>query len=358
MNRCRLVALVAAALPLSARAQLRPAARPRCVVTAHAAVALDDALDPRTPPAVLLLDTVTVLAWRDRADALRVQRFAPDLRALEDPRIIAQPVHIFTMARTPTGFALAYVERDHDLVVARRAESLEAQNVPRVIESLTAPTAALAFAAFAGGSLVAWATPTDVRVMSLDARGVPQGAASVVLEQPRSRALSLDPGDPITLRVDVSDPAVEPWVFTLQPDGAVASRSRWPLGALGPVRLGDSALTAQINPLGSPMLLRGNAVVAPAAIADPAVTPRAQLDALAVDRDLAIALVSDSSVGRQSLTRLMPDGSASWLAGVRGVIQGPATFAVQAPGVVALLTRDGAHSPSRTVLQRYACVWP
>ena len=358
MSGRRLALLVATALPLSARAQLRPAAHPRCVVTAHAAVALDDALDPRTPPAVLLLDTITVLAWRDRADALRVQRFAPDLRALEDPRVVAQPVRIFTMARTPTGFALAYVERDHDLVVARRAESLEAQNVPRVIESLTAPAAALAFASFAGGALVAWATPTAVRVMPLDARGVPQGASTVALEQPGSRAVSLDASDPITLRVDASDPAVEPWVLTLQPDGVVASRSRWPLGALGPVRLGGAALTAQINPLGSPMLLRSTAVVAPAAIADPAVTPRAQLDALAVDRDLAVALVSDPVPGRQAITRLLPDGSASWLAGVRGVIPGPLTFAVQAPGVVALLTRDSAHSPPRTLLQRYACALP
>lgn len=347
----------ASALALPARAQLRPSARPRCAVTAHAAVAADDALDPRAPPALLQFDTVTVVAWRDRADALRVQRFAPDLRALEAPRVVAQPVGVFTLARTPTGFALAYVEHARDLVVARRSASLEAQNVPRVVESLGSPVTAVAFASGTGGALLAWATPAEVRVIPLDARAVPRGPSSVALDEGDVLALRLAAAGTVTLRVDPSDRAVEPWVLTLRPDGAVSGHARWPVGAFGPVRLGGATLSAQINPAGSPMLLRG-AVVAPAALADPAVAPRARLDALAVDRDFAVALVTDTGSGRQSLARLLPDGSASWLSGVRGAIPGPGTFAAQAPGTVLLLTRDSAHSPPRTVLQRYGCAPP
>jgi hypothetical protein len=348
----------ASALSLPAGAQLRPAPHARCVVTAHAAVALDDALDPLAPPALLPLDGVTVLAWRDRAGALRVQRFAPDLRSLEEPRVLAEPVSVFTMARTPTGFALAYVERGQDLVVARRSASMEAQNVPRVVEALTAPVTSLALAPVEEGLLLAWATPSAVRVMPLDARAVPRSPSSVASDQPGARSVRLDAAEPTTLRVDASDPAVEPWVLTLLPDGSVASRARWPIGALGPVRLGGASLTAQINPAGSPMLLRSNAIVAPAALADPAVEPRARLDALALDRDLVVAMVSDAAAGRQSLARLLPDGSASWLTGVRGVVPGPATLAVQSPAAVLLLTRDASHSPARTTLQRYACALP
>lgn len=348
----------ASALALPARAQLRAAPHPRCVVTAHAAVAPDDSLDPATPPALLPLDTVTVVAWRDRADALRVQRFAPDLRALEEPRVLAQPARVFTMARTPVGFVLAYVERDRDLVVARLSASLEAQNVPRVVEALPSPVTALAFASVSGGALLAWATAHEVRVRPLDPRGVPRGPSSVALDLAGVRSLRLDATDPISLRVDASDPTVEPWVLTLGSDGAVATRARWPIGALGPIRLGGAAFVAQINPLGNPMLLRNSAVVAPAAIADPAVAPRARLDGLAVDGDLVAALVSDRVAGRQSLARLLPDGSASWLAGVRGAVPGPATFAAQAPATVVLLTRDAAHSPPRITLQRYGCAQP
>jgi hypothetical protein len=348
----------ATALALPAAAQLRPAAHPRCVVTAHVAVAADDALDPRAPPALVALDDVLVVVWRDRAGALHGQRFAPDLRALDEPRELARPVGAFALARTPTGLALAYVERDRDLVVTRRAPTLEAQNVPRVVESLGTPVAAVALAATAGGALLAWSTSSEVRVTALDPRGVPRAPSTVALEQTGARALRLDAADPITLRVDALDPAVEPTVLMLSADGTVTTRARWPAGALGPLHLGGAALTAQINPLGSPMLLRGGALGAPAALADPAVAPRARLDDLAVDRDLVVALVSEPGGGRQSLVRLLPDGSASWLAGVRGVIAGPSTLAVRAPAAVLLLVRDTAHSPPRTVLQRYACARP
>lgn len=358
MTAGRLAFACAAALALPAEAQLRPAAHPRCVVTAHVAVAADDALDPRAPPALLALDDLLVVAWRGRGGALNVQRYAPDLRALDEPRELARPVGAFALARTPDGFALAYVERDRDLVVSRRAGTLEAHNVPRVVESLGTPVAALALAATAGGAMLAWASPSEVRLVALDPRGVPRGPPTVALEQAGARALRLDAADPVTLRVDALDPAVEPSVLALSPDGAVVARARWPAGALGPVRLGGAALSAQINPLGSPMLLRGGALSGPAALADPAVAPRARLDDLAVDRDLVVALVSDAAGGRQSLARLLPDGSASWLAAVRGVVAGPATLAVQAPAAVLVLTRDGSHSPPRTVLQRYACALP
>ena len=69
-------------------------------------------------------------------------------------------------------------------------------------------------------------------------------------------------------------------------------------------------------------------------------------------------MVSDPVSGRQSLARLLPDGSASWLTGVRGAIPGRSSLAVLAPGTVLLLTRDAAHSPPRTTLQRYVCTLP
>lgn len=357
-RRRALACASALALALPARAQLRPAPHARCVVTAHVAVAPDDPADPLAPPALLPLDGITVVAWRDRAGALLVQRFAADLRALDEPRVLAQPVRIFTLARTPTGFALAYVERERELVVARRSASMEAQNVPRVVEALRSPVTSLSLVPVAGASLLAWSTPEAVRVMALDARGVPRAPASVALEQPGARSVGLDPAERATLRVDAIDPSVEPWVLTLQPDGVVASRARWPIGALGPVRLGGVAFTAQINPLGSPMLLRSSVAAPPSAIADPAVAPRARLDALAVDGELAVAMVSDPVSGRQSLARLLPDGSASWLTGVRGAIPGRSSLAVLAPGTVLLLTRDAAHSPPRTTLQRYVCTLP
>lgn len=357
-RRRALACASALALALPARAQLRPAPHARCVVTAHVAVAPDDTADPLAPPALLPLDRLTVVAWRDRAGALLVQRFAADLRALDEPRVVAQPVRIFTMARTPTGFALAYVERELELVVARRSASMEAQNVPRVVEAVRSPVTSLSLAPVAGGSLLAWSTPAAVRVMALDARGVPRAPSSVALDQPGARSVGLDADERATLRVDAIDPSVEPWVLTLQPDGAVSSRARWPIGALGPVRLGGVAFTAQINPVGSPMLLRSNVAAPPAAIADPAVAPRARLDALAVDGELAVALLSDPVAGRQSLARLLPDGSASWLTGVRGALPGRSSLAVLSPGTVLLLTRDAAHSPPRTTLQRYVCTLP
>ncbi|MDP3220798.1 MAG: hypothetical protein Q8S73_42325, partial [Deltaproteobacteria bacterium] len=196
------------------------------------------------------------------------------------------------------------------------------------------------------------------RVLPLDARGVPRGEAQVALDQPGVRALRLAAADPITLRAEPAGPAAEAWVLALLPDGMAVSRARWPAGALGPVRLGGAALTAQINPLGSPMLLRSSPLAAPAALADPAVAPRARLESLAVDLDLALALVSDADGGRLALTRLLPDGSASWLASVRGFVPGPATFAALAPAAALLLTRDTGHSPARTVLLRYACALP
>ncbi|MDB4928713.1 MAG: hypothetical protein JWM10_1197, partial [Myxococcaceae bacterium] len=198
MTARRLAFACATALALPARAQLHPSAHPRCVVTAHVAVAADDALDPRAPPALLALDDVLVVAWRDRDGALRAQRFAHDLRALDEPRELARPVGVFALARTPTGLALAYVERNHDLVVARRSPTLEAQNVPRVVESLGTPVAAVALAATADGALLAWATPSDVRLTALDPRGVPRGPSSVALEQAGSGALRLDATGPIT----------------------------------------------------------------------------------------------------------------------------------------------------------------
>ena len=358
MTARRLAFACAMALALPARAQLRPAAHPRCAVTAHAAVAPDDALDPRSPPALLALDGVIAVAWRDRGGALRLQRFAADLRALDQPVVVAQPVRAFALARTPTGLALAYVERDHDLVIARRSASFEAQNVPRVVATVAASVTSLALASVAGGALVAWATPAEVRVLPLDARGVPRGESLVALEQVGARALRLEAADPITLRVEAAEAAAEAWVLALLPDGMVVSRARWPAGALGPVRLGGAALTAQINPLGSPMLLRSSPLAAPAALADPAVAPRARLESLAVDLDLALALVSDAAGGRLSLARLLPDGSASWLASVRGFVPGPATFAALAPSAALLLTRDTTHSPARTVLLRYGCTLP
>ena len=139
---------------------------------------------------------------------------------------------------------------------------MEAQNVPRVVEALRSPVTSLSLVPVAGASLLAWSTPEAVRVMALDARGVPRAPASVALEQPGTRSVGLDPAERATLRVDAIDPSVEPWVLTLQPDGAVASRARWPIGALGPVRLGGVAFTAQINPLGSPMLLRSSVAAA------------------------------------------------------------------------------------------------
>lgn len=344
-------------------AQLRPAPHPRCAVTAHAPVSASDDLDPAVPPALLLVGDVTVVAWRDRAGALRVQRFAPDLRFLEAPRVVGEPVEAFALARTPTGPALAYVERrrdpahperapEHDLVIARLSASLEAQNVPRVVEHLTSPATALTLSASERGFTLAWSSPAEVRALSLDPRGVPRAPSVAVLDQPDVRALRVDSAG--TLRVDPADPAVDPWVVTLRAPGVEPSRARWPIGALGPVRLGGAVYTAQINPQGNPMLLRSAPV--PTAIADPAVAPRARLDALAVDQDVALALVGDPTPGRQILARLMPDGSASSLASVRGHLPGPATFAVQAPATVVLLTRDTSHAPPRTLIQRYACL--
>lgn len=348
---------LACAGPLGA--QLRPASHVRCAVTAHAALTSDDDVDPRAPPALVAIGDVTVVAWRDRDGTLRAQRFAPDLRFLESPRVLGESVGAFALARTPTGVALAYVERGHDLVVARLSSAFAAQNVPRVVERLVAPVSALAVASVSPtGALLAWSYPTEVRVMALDARSVPRGASSVALAQPAVRAVRLDVAGAATLRVDPADPAVDPWVLTLRADGSEIARARWPIGALGPVRLGGAALAAQINPLGSPMLLRSPGAAAPAAIADPAVAPRARLDALAVDVDLAVALVSDAAAGRQALVRLLPDGSASWLAAVRGYVPGPSTLVVQSPSTVLLLTRDTSHASPRTVLQRYACPLP
>jgi hypothetical protein len=349
---------VALTLALPASAQLRAGSHTRCVVAAHALVAADDALDPLAPPSVVPLDEAVAVAWRDRAGALRLQRYSLDLRPLDEAVVIGQPVRAFAMTRAPSGLVLAYIEGDHDVVVARRSVTLEAQNVPRVVAAVTAPTVAIAIAPVLGGALLAWASTDAVRVLPLDGRGVPRGASRVALDQPGSRALRLRPGDPILLRVDATDQGVEPWVLTLQPDGTVDTRARWPVGALGPVRVGGVALTAQTNPLGSPMLLRSSALVAPAALADPALAPRARLDALAVDRELVLALVSDSAGGRQSLVRLLPDGSASWLTVVRGAVPGAATFAAIAPGTVLLVTRDATHSPARTSLYRYACALP
>ncbi len=348
---------LACAGPLGA--QLRPAAHPRCTVTAHAALTADDDIDPRSPPALLALGDVTVVAWRSRAGTLRAQRFAPDLRFLEAPRVLGEAVGAFALARTPTGVAIAYVEREHDLVVARLSAAFAAQNVPRVVERLAAPVSALAVASVTpAGALLAWSYPSEVRVMALDARSVPRGPSTVALDQPTVRALRFDVAGTATLRVDPADPAVDPWVLTLRADGSEVARSRWPIGALGPVRLGGAVLAAQINPQGNPMLLRSPADAAPTAIADPAVAPRARLDALAVDDDVVLALFSTSSNGRQALVRLLPDGSASSLTDVRGHLPGPSTFVVDAPSTVLLLTRDASHAPPRTVLQRYACRLP
>lgn len=357
MNRRALALALLGALGLArpAAAQLRPAAHPRCTVTAHAPLSADDDLDPSTPPALLLLGDLTFVAWRDRSGGLRLQRFAPDLRYLETPRVLADRVGAFALARTATGLAVAYVERERDLVLARLTPALAAQNVPRVVDHPSAVVSALALAP--GGSLLAWAEPTEVRVIPLATSGVPRGPSASRLDQPAVRALQLDATG--TLRVDPTDPAVDPWVLTLRPaDASVVTRVRWPLGAWGPVRLGDAVLAAQINPQGMPMLLRSAPVVPPSALADPAVAPRARLDALAVDQYLALALVGDPSNGRQALVRLLPDGSASWLAAVRGYVAGPATFAAQAPGTVVLVARDASHGAGRLLLQRYACQAP
>ncbi len=351
------IALTCAA-PLGA--QLRPPAHPRCAITAHAAITADDDIDPRAPPALLAIGDVTVVAWRSRAGTLRVQRFAPDLRFLESPRVLGEAVGAFALGRTPTGLAIAYVEREHDLVVARLSNAFAAQNVPRVVEHLAAPVSALAVTSVTPtGALLAWSHPTEVRVMALNAHSVPHGPSRVALDQPAVRALRFDGTGTATLRVDPDDPAVDPWVLTLRADGSEVARSRWPIGALGPVRLGGAVLAAQINPQGNPMLLRSPAVAAPTALADPAVAPRAHLDALAFDDEVVLALVSAPTNGRQTLlARLLPDGSASVLIAVRSHLPGPATFVVEAPSTVLLLSRDTSHTSPRTVLQRYACPLP
>ncbi len=329
-----------------------------CVSAAHAPVAPEDALDVRFPPAMALVGDGLAVLWRDRDRALRLQRYAADLRPSTEPRTLAQPVDVFAFAPAAAGAVAVWVEEEREVVLGRFGSSLEAQNVPRVLAAANGPVTAVAVQATATGLLVAWSTAAGVYRVATTATGVPRAAPAPLLGGFVAGALSFDGAEPAGLRAEAAPRGADAWVFTLRGDGAEEGRARWPSSVSGPVRVDGQSMGGQVTAQGAPALLRAPVEAPPTLLADPSVAPRARIDGLAADGDLCVATVVDVASGRASLARLLADGSAAWLGPLRGLLSGPTTMAARAPGTVWMLSREPSHTGPHDVVTRYACAVP
>lgn len=348
-----LAALLAAAPP--AQAQPVETARRRCTSAHQPLLPGDiDGVDPSAAPVMVPLPDGAVVAWRTAALALRVARVDLQSRRVGALRELTAAAGSFALARTRDGVAVVYVEREREVVLARLSLAMESQNVPRLLHRAAGAVGDVSVAALRDGVLAAWEEPADhaVQLCATDPRGVPRGPVSRAGDGSRPRWWIAPDG--AALRVEPGGATAEPAVWSVSHEGAVTSRSRWPSGASGPVALGDAMYSVQSPTTGDPMLLRVP-VAGPGALIDPAQSPAHRIDALAADGAQLAMLATDARTQRQTVWRLLTDGSASALGTVRGWYAGPQSVAVRGDAVD-VITRDaGPHGAVHPSVVRIEC---
>lgn len=351
------VALALALCAGVAQAQPVETARRRCTSGHQALLPGDlDGIDSAAAPVMVALPDGAVVAWRTTARALRVARVDLQSRRVGAVREIAAPVGSYAVARGREGVVLAYVEHEREVVLARLSLTLESQNVPRVLHRAASDVGEVSVAALRDGALVTWDEPAGhaVRVRATDLRGVPRAEVVTAGEGSHPRWWTAPDNGTELLRVEPGGAQTDAAMWTVDHEGAVQTRARWPSGAAGPVTLGDALYTVQSPTTGDPMLLR-IPVTGPGALIDPAQSPAHQIDALASDGAQVALLATDARAQRLTVWRLTTDGSASALGTVRGWFAGPQSVTVRGDAVE-VITRDvGPHGAVHPGVVRIEC---
>jgi hypothetical protein len=341
-------------------AQPRHPSRQGCVVTQVALAGFEgDAVDPVIAPRLVFAGDAAVLAWRERSGALRARAFDAQWRPVGPARELARPAGAFTMVATPTGVAIAYVERGHDVVLARLNGRAEAQNVPRRVAREDAPLDSVALAVTDAGLVVAWSADEGrtLRASVLDPRGVAHEGAVELGAGRAPRLAWLASMGALALTVSALSPSEDATLLGLSTTLQVNTRLRWPASMLGPLELDGALHGVQVHGSGAPVLVRVPPGGAPVGLAGegPSRARYALVDA-AHDGASALVLISDAPSGRLLVARASPDGSLAPPALVRQGAPTPATIAVRGDGVAFVARREvAAHTLSRVAVAQARC---
>lgn len=355
------LALSALMAPRASWAQPHRAQRQGCTLT-HTTLSLTegDAVDPAVAPTVVFTAGGAVVVWRDRAGSLRVEGFDAAWRPLGAAREVSRPVRAFAVTATPTGAAIAYVEREHDVLLARINARAEAQNVPRRIAHEDATIDALTLARTDAGFTAVWSADggRTLRGAALDHRGVARDRPSDLGEGRSPRLAWLPSAEAFALTVEGIAPESDSSLVGLSPSLQVNTRLRWPAATLGPIEIGGALHGVQLHGgAATPSLVRVPPTgAALGAASDGPARGRFTLLDLAVDGTSAFVLFDDLANGRLVLARTSPDGPVVTPATVRTGASVPARIAVRHEGVAVVIRREpGAHGAARVVVTQATC---
>ena len=362
----RLTALVVLSLstltaPRVSWSQPHRTQRQGCALT-HTTLPLaeGDAVDSLTAPTVVFTASGAVVVWRDRAGSLRVEGFDAAWRPLGAAREMARPAGAFAVAPTPTGAVIAYVEHDHDVLLARVNAHAEAQNVPRRVAHEDAAIEALSIVRTDAGFTVVWSADNGrmLRGAALDHRGVAHDRPSDLGEGRSPRLAWLPSMGTLALTVEGITPESDASLIGLSPALQVNTRLRWPAATLGPVELVGALHGVQLHGgAATPSLVRvPPSGAALGAASDGPARGRFTLLDLAVDGPSAFVLFDDVANARLVLARTSPDGPIVTPATVRTGAPVPARLAVRDEGVAVVIRREpGAHGAARVVITQATC---
>ena len=339
--------------PLAATAQRNACVQRRSVLDADAVPGLGRA----QPVALVPVEGGALLAWLDTRGVVWAVSLDAEGVALGAPQRVAEGASQMAVARTPTGFAFAWVEGSRAVVLARRNARLEGQNVPRLV--YTAPegesVAALQLGALREALVLVWAQPTARVVMALttDTRGVPDRAAVQVAEGASPRLVRLPESDTTALLVEQPGGTA---ALTLGGDLSTASRLRWPTGAVGPVELNAAVYTVQPMVTGQLLLMRAHTAGGiPATMPDLSAAPGLRPLGAHGAAGVVLARAREPRGDREVLVRLFPDGSSTRLGPFRGW-RDDEPVTVGPDGVAWALQREGApHGAARPSVLRVQC---
>lgn len=298
--------------------------------------------DARYPLGLVSTATGALIAYRTAADNVYIIRVDDGLGRVARDRVVTGPVASFSLASAPGGAALLSAERDAQdgrderevLLLARLDTAGNARNIPRAL-SRVLHCDGVAIVATATGFLTAWGTTSgpSTTTMTLDARGVPNAAARIVVDgsaptlialtgATRFAMTTINAGTP---NASVSSPvasgatALGPTLSHLDESGAAVEG--WPLSASPRtvVTLPSVALVFGVNsdsfsitrwwPGNSPTEFTANAMRA-------VVNDTRVMQAIS-ERNSAIVLVDNGNASEQ-FVRVQPDGTSTLLASRTG----------------------------------------
>lgn len=296
------------------------------------------------------------LAWRDtEPGTLRLRRLNDEALPVGETRVLGRAVSRFVMSPTPSGVAVAAVERGREVLVSRVSVANEGQNVPRVVATVPEGVASLSMVPGSTGLSLVWSA-LDTRAMTglgLDSRGVPRGPGVPLGSGDAVRLVRLATADATLLFYNESP--TQTMVATLGSGLALTSHVRWPLGAAGPVEMGGAVYSVQ-------PLLNGHLVLY-------RMLPGAVVPVTMPDISLAVGMrpvravgagpvvLAEAREGNNSavLVRLFSDGSSSTLGSVRPWPLGQ-PLSIEARGSGWMVTREvGARGSLRLGVLRVRC---